>query len=259
MFCPKCGARLPDGARYCGACGAPVVAPPQGGSGNVDAVHMSNRRRGKTPLIVVATVAVVAVIGVAVAFAVGLFCGSKVPEGTISINGLMYLQFERQGLDTYVTVGNALVNGSKVPYVRGKLVKDGSNEDGTIWRLEDASASNGGTLWDWYHIQFPEGAAEGKLAGIWKYSYGYDNPDDNSYAGSILCNFSDDGGAWYLQVMGGLDLTQKHYSYDDARALSQDGSSHNVTLVDGISWWANGNDYQWGKDGYNLDITFDSK
>ena len=254
MFCPKCGANLPDGARFCAACGNHISAAPATSVPGGNAAHFASRHNRRTPLVVAAAVVAVAVVGVVVAFATGLLGGPKVPNGTISINGMMYLQFERQGADTYVTAGSASYDGSKTPAVRGRLVRDGSNEDGTVWRLEDASAPNGGTLWDYYRLQFPEGAADGDLSGVWKFSYGYDDPEENSYASSMLLNFSDDGGAWILMANGGLDLTQKHYSYGDAQTLSQ--TTDGVSVSDGLTWWPNGDNYQWGANGNALDVTF---
>lgn len=256
MFCPKCGNQLPDNAQFCASCGARIApAPTTGAPGG--AARVTSRHPRKKPLIVAAAVVVVAVVGVVVAFATGLLGGPRVPNGTISINGLMYFQFERQGSDAYVTVGGAYGDGDKSPFVRGRLVRDGSNEDGTVWRLEDATVPDGGTLWDYYRLQFPDGAADGKLVGAWKFSYGYDDPEDNDYAYSTLANFSDDGGAWILTVSGGLDLTQQHYSYDDAVALSQ--SVDGANLGDGMTWWPNGDNYQLGMSGYDYsyDITFD--
>lgn len=259
MFCPKCGASLPDGARFCGACGAQITLMPK--TSTVEgATHISGHQGKKVPPIAVAVV-VVAVIGVAVAFATGLLGGPKVPNGTISVNGAMYFQFERQGSDTYVTVGNAQIDGSKSPFVRGRLVRDGRKDDGVVWRLEDVSVPNGGTPWDWYHLQFPEGAADGKLAGVWKFSFGdKETADTSADTRNMLVNFSDDGGAWYLEAMGKVDdLTQRRYTYDDALALSRDASQNgnSVTLEDGLTWWPNGDDYQWGSSDYVRDITFD--
>lgn len=250
MFCPKCGTQLPDGSRFCARCGCAIS--PAGGGAPAPAPTAS-RRPGRGRLVALA-VAAVAVVGVVVALVTGLAGGTRVPDGTISIDGAMFLTFDHEGADTYLTVGQASSDGSRTPYVRGRLVRDGSNEDGTVWRLEDASSPQGGTVWDWYRVQFPDGAADGELAGAWKFSYGDSDDPDNGYASGMLYMFEEDGGAWYVYGSA-MDFTDRHYSYDDARSLSDDDGS--AVLTDGLSWFRDGDVCRWGRNGWVNDVTFD--
>ena len=250
MFCPKCGTQLPDDAQFCASCGTRITSAPKVGTPGVMA-PVGHRPKRKT-LIVAAAVVVVAVVGVAIAFATGLLGGPKFPDGTISMSGGMYFQFDREGSDSYLTLGQAYTDGTKDPLLRGRLVRDGSNEDGTIWRLEDISSPTTDASGFSCRVQFPDGAADGKLAGAWKLSLSRaDSPD---IVWCSLYEFEEDGGAWFLTTGGGYDLMDRHYSYDEARALSENDG--NAYLTDGLTWWPNGDNYQWGKNGYNYDITF---
>lgn len=72
MFCPKCGTKNVDGAKFCCGCGAPLgpapAAPVAGGVGST-AVPMAavvKPKRGKVPVIIGAVLAVVAAVLLAV-------------------------------------------------------------------------------------------------------------------------------------------------------------------------------------------------
>ena len=70
MFCPKCGTKNVDGAKFCRGCGAPLAAAPAapvaGGSAAAPAATAIKPKRKKAPFIVGAIVAVVAVALLAV-------------------------------------------------------------------------------------------------------------------------------------------------------------------------------------------------
>ena len=65
MFCPKCGEKNPDGAKFCAKCGAPFAPAPAVPAAAVPA------RRGPSRKLVVAAVVAVLVVGSA-AFGVWL-------------------------------------------------------------------------------------------------------------------------------------------------------------------------------------------
>ncbi len=101
MFCPKCGAELPDGSRFCGSCGAQLApAVPDGATGQQPPVGQGQTAAGTAPAapgtvdvaagaaksrktgltvggIAVAVVAVLAVAAFALVNALGLFGGGS--------------------------------------------------------------------------------------------------------------------------------------------------------------------------------------
>ena len=79
MFCPNCGAQLPDGSAFCGSCGARLGGAPQAPQQSVyqqvpqqTAKPKKKISKGKVALIAVAAVAVVAVLGMLVNYFAGV-------------------------------------------------------------------------------------------------------------------------------------------------------------------------------------------
>ena len=77
MWCTRCGAELPDNAKFCTECGAKVVAPQQAPSGGGTSAPVSEGTRGavpetpsprtrRGPMIAIAAVCVVALLALAV-------------------------------------------------------------------------------------------------------------------------------------------------------------------------------------------------
>ena len=74
MFCPKCGQELPDGSKFCAACGAQLTpnagnqAQPAGSAASPSTSYapVAGAKKSHTPLIIggIAVVAVAAVMGV---------------------------------------------------------------------------------------------------------------------------------------------------------------------------------------------------
>lgn len=68
MFCPQCGAQLPDGSRFCGKCGAQIdgaASVPGGQPGADGPVVTTPPKKGLDPRVKVGIIAVVAVAVVA--------------------------------------------------------------------------------------------------------------------------------------------------------------------------------------------------
>ena len=90
MFCPKCGADLPDGAAFCGSCGSkmavqqqasPYAQQPAGLPAQQANPYMQPaKKRSKAPLIAAAAVVVIAAV-VGIGFATGLFGGGGIFGG----------------------------------------------------------------------------------------------------------------------------------------------------------------------------------
>lgn len=79
MFCPNCGAQVPDGSAFCGSCGARLGGAPQAPQQSVyqqapqqTAKQKKKISKGKVALIAVAAVAVVAVLGMLVNYFAGV-------------------------------------------------------------------------------------------------------------------------------------------------------------------------------------------
>ena len=79
MFCPNCGAQVPDGSAFCGSCGARLGGAPQAPQQSVyqqapqqTAKPKKKISKGKVALIAVAAVAVVAVLGMLVNYFAGV-------------------------------------------------------------------------------------------------------------------------------------------------------------------------------------------
>ena len=76
MFCPKCGEKNPDGARFCARCGAAIAA-----AGPVSGpVPAPPRRRSRVPLVAACAVAAVAVVVAAVLVLPGLLGGGRAAQ-----------------------------------------------------------------------------------------------------------------------------------------------------------------------------------
>ena len=101
MFCPKCGTKNVDGAKFCCGCGAPLgpapAAPVAGGVGStaVPAAGVKPRRK-KAPVIIGAVVAVVAVVLVA-AFVVAPALHKNPFEGAKVGDTVQFGSYEQDG------------------------------------------------------------------------------------------------------------------------------------------------------------------
>lgn len=85
MFCPKCGAQIPDGSRFCGSCGSPIEAkqnpapvPPATG---VPASGLGTMARGNADLLRLVRIACGAVL------IVGFFLPAFDLAGFLSVSG----------------------------------------------------------------------------------------------------------------------------------------------------------------------------
>lgn len=192
MFCPQCGAKNPDNAKFCAACGRPMpvraTGGPVAGHAGVAATQEANdsaavfmgvrqaieeadrRRRANRPKrIALAIVVALAVVGAA-AFGITRFFDTGLPTGSVIFSGGTSYRFAREGLNTRLTVSSTDLEGITTDQMTGILRKDGSNENGTIFRMTDVTdmegdASGYDTLE--FRFQFPAGIGDGELQGTW--------------------------------------------------------------------------------------------
>lgn len=165
MFCPTCGRELPEGSRFCPGCGKAV------GNGASGSAPPAPRRSKRLLVFGAVAVAVVALASVAALFATGVLGrgGAKLSNGRYELYGFVPYTFvvsEGDGGQTIAFVYPYDVNDTVM--FSGRLVEDGSNDLGPIWRVEDVTFPSG-DAWnvESVRVQLPEGAAEGDPTGRW--------------------------------------------------------------------------------------------
>lgn len=100
MFCPKCGEKNPDGARFCARCGAAIAA-----AGPVSGpVPAPPRRRSRVPLVAACAVAAVAVVVAAALVLPGLLGGGRAAQ-------------ERQASNAALSYGRGVVSSGDYDYL----------------------------------------------------------------------------------------------------------------------------------------------
>lgn len=174
MFCSKCGAELPEGAKFCGKCAAPVpgmassagvpgasgVAGAQGATPGATqgatpgfasgapvgaTPSVSTKERGKKVLIgLVAVVAVVVVLVAGRGLLGGLFGGGRSSADAVMENlekayEDMFRNFSSDGEDAYMAYGKAIFD-EMPPQVLDAVLED---QDLTREEAEEAMADAG--------------------------------------------------------------------------------------------------------------------
>ena len=145
MFCPKCGEKNPDGAKFCARCGSAIaVAGPAPGP-VPGPTPFPPRRRSRVPLVVAGVVAVVAVVVMAVLVLPGLLGGGRAVQ-------------ERQASNASLAYGRVVASSGDCDYLYSSTVgglcrvkHDGSGtelvraiDSGSQW--VSALAADGDTL-----------------------------------------------------------------------------------------------------------------
>ena len=173
MFCPKCGAKNPDGAKFCGACGepfrsapapAPAAAPTAAAPGAApttfpQAAPTTGKTLPKKTIAIVAGAVVVVVAVVAVALT--LFGGGKPFEGTIDIANAQLV-----ATDTSMTVranGEAMISGSidETRHEGGSMIYE---LDDIMFARTDMSAFTDVDV----TVAAPDGVNSGNAVGEWR-------------------------------------------------------------------------------------------
>ena len=169
MFCPKCGAGNPDGAKFCSGCGAPMPqaagagrqgqVAPAGQAASINQVAGAKPRRPKKKPIIIALV--VALVAVAVAVGVKLFLPSGDPVST------MYLDWDTASFGYSVNGddASAVIAGTSLT---GKVQSTRQSGDVTIYEVGQVSFSGQQMPGDSkLLICAPKGATTGNPAGQW--------------------------------------------------------------------------------------------
>lgn len=176
MFCPKCGAQNPDGAKFCSGCGGPLPAssasPAPAASSPAASPAATKPKRLKMP--VVAGIAAIA-IAVIVTFVVIFAPSASAPVKTIHF-GYGYStsdgSYDYSNGFCFSTDGDsfALALGDRT--VTGKVASSYETDDLTVWEVspDDASGdSEGGGSVDGVRVALyaPKGASVGNPIGDW--------------------------------------------------------------------------------------------
>lgn len=254
MFCRTCGAKLPEDSRLCPECGAQLASEAasqtrQGISEHPRAAstvgsEASLPRRLRLPLVIGGIVLVL--VAAASAF-VSLWSGNTaatatLPNGTFTFNDVMAYGFSYRILDgddgeTIIQLGDLGDAGRTfIPMYEGVLREDGSNDQGTIWKVENLEALDDGFVaWPQHHsnirVQFPAGAAAGEVEGRW-----YFESEVASGAGGkstiefAIREFDEDGRARWVSGSG-EGVIDRGLTYDEV--LASDSLDIEMTLEDG--------------------------
>lgn len=186
MFCPKCGAQNPDGAKFCSGCGGPLsassVSPAPAASSPAASPAFARPKQLKKPIVAGIVAVAIAVI---VAFVVIFASSGSVPVKTIHF-GYGYStsdgSYDYSNGFCFSTDGDsfALALGDRT--VTGKVASSYETDDLTVWEVspDDASGdSEGGGSVDGVRVALyaPKGASVGNPIGDW----GITVIDEDSY------------------------------------------------------------------------------
>ena len=219
MFCPKCGTKNEDTAKFCASCGAPLQGA-QPAASNEDAsstqpapssaTNMQNATsfiaKHRTKLIAGAVVVVLAIVGIAL-LTTNVFGGNKLVNGKYIFQGniaygLSYEVYEEDGKQK-IDIGYARGTDSidDVHY-SGTFVEDGQNDQGTIWKLvPDKDDEDGSSASTTIRFQFPEGYGEGEVDGRWYLEKTTSNDDGTSETMISIMEF-DEGNLALMTAQG---------------------------------------------------------
>ena len=186
MFCPKCGAQNPDGAKFCSGCGGPLLASSassaSAASPSAASPVAAKPKRLKRPIVVgMAAIAIAAIVTFAVIFAPS----ASVPVKTIHF-GYGYStsdgSYDYSNGFCFSTDGDsfALALGDRT--VTGKVASSYETDDLTVWEVspddEGGDSESGGSA-DGVRVALyaPKGASVGNPIGDW----GITVIDEDSY------------------------------------------------------------------------------
>lgn len=222
MFCPKCGAQNPDGAKFCKGCGAPLggrpAAAPYAGaptpgaaptpgmpaaapvSGAAPTPAMGPRLKARVPAIVaVVAIAAVLVVGLATSW-FGLAENDGLKAGTYYLNNsdgspAMMLNVYNDGYVGITDAGGETVEGkSEVTNSNGHLVMELSD-------LRGSSLSKGDAEYAKVTLVLPSGLSKGSYAG--DYAVAFVTSSGSSVGAVEWLQLRDDGSASYKAYICG--------------------------------------------------------
>ncbi len=205
MFCPKCGTKNEDTAKFCAACGAPLRSgQPTAANASASVTQAGPRSQAnlknattfiaghRIKLIAITAVAVVAIAGVVL---FNLLGKSMPPQGSFVFSwGFgMYIDGDN------ITITAVDLDGSESDVGSGAFVKEGSYDGGTIWK----GSISGSDLDAEAYIQIPDAALEGDVEGTWTLVLVLvDAETGESQYTSARYQFNDDGTLYIDNVAG---------------------------------------------------------
>lgn len=255
MFCPQCGAKNPDGSKFCGVCGAslvrtsapvPTSAAPgshmaPGGYAAAPVVGLKPRRRFGKPVIAaaVAVVVIVAVVlGVFVVPSAMLSRSRYKGSFGLTINGTPYLTVTGNGDQMTLSMQYAGFFSSGDFSLTGKVDKVTRADDDVVYELGDitATGSDASSLGNpELSIIVPKDASASNPHGRWGIVLSDDSSGKRQLMSLVLTYTSDSAGKLELvAAQGNENVTQwaNVLSADyDPYGSHQNGSSNGMDLV----------------------------
>ena len=250
MFCPKCGAKNDDTAKFCNACGAPlqsnVPAANNGNDSSAQSAPSSTENiesstsfiaKHRIKLIVGAAVVAVAVVGVVLFNILG---AGTPPQGTFlfgSWNG-----FHITGDEIQITMTSMNCKNEE-EVLSGTLVKTGSYDGGTTWRVEDSNYDEYGEV----YLKIPDGAQDGDIEGTWIITGVWPDSDDGETRYQTqLYQFNADGTLYKDYVNGtnpAANVIENKTSHDELEQLHEQQSANHTEgysiTMETADWWKN--------------------
>lgn len=252
MFCPKCGAQNPEGAKFCKGCGAPLggrpaTAPYAGAPGAMPspstmpgtmpgAVPMgAGKPRPKVKPPVVAVVAIVVVLAIGLATSWFGLAGSGLKAGTYYVRDssgytTMMLSVHGDGVVGVTMAGKGTFEGrSKAKRSNGHLVIELSDPN---FAIPGTSASDVSDLS--VSLILPSGLDKGSYAGDYAFRMSGTEGSD-SYAFVVWFRLGDDGNV-YLNSYSSDDSSEDPKAVFDSIA---NGSWSDDDAQQTTTWRAN--------------------
>ena len=268
MFCPKCGAKNDDTAKFCNACGAPLQSNvPAANNGNDSSAQSTpssteniesstsfiSKRRIK--LIVGAAVIATAIVGVVLFNPMGgndasQNAGSSAllqesntggsqetnitpPQGDFIFGGWRGFHIEGDNIRISYTESDGSDDGNFLN--SGTVIYDSSDADGTTWKIETDEIASDREM----YVQIPNSACEGNIEGAWTIMIiapGENGEED--WCDSQRLQFNADGTA-YIDYLKGTDpaanFIENGTSHDEIKLMDQGVSIDSKTSID-ESW-----------------------
>lgn len=182
MFCPKCGAGVPDGSRYCKECGAemPIPVQTEPAPSTPSEVVASKPAGGLNKKLIGIIVAAVVVVAIVIVLALSLMSPKQ-------FKGSAILTYPNGSFSLMATDENVTVNAGSYTFVSGSIESVKKNDGGLVYEVGNPTSSWLSDYWgdctiESASIMIPKGASKGKVDGTWAVTIRY----TGDYSGGSL-------------------------------------------------------------------------